>query len=207
MAKKRDTIEAEVIDEPFAPSAANRVRASKLRAMVKAGGILSPEDAAWLADYDEARGRKADERAFGASRGKRTTFTEEEHEAVGEGSAAAEMAAAGAMVREEGRRYDSLISVGITALRHANDMQARMNESMLKRAANLEDAHVEMMRVMTKMWVRNAELEAELVRKTHELEPPADEKKDAITEMAEQMMPFIIAQVTEKLGGGGTGGG
>jgi hypothetical protein len=203
--KKQERDEVEVLErrEPFTATAANRARASKLRGIARAGGSLSPEDAAWLADYDEARGVTADERqAFGASKARKVSYVEEEQEAVGTGGAAAEMAAAGAMVREEGRRYDSLISVGITALRYANDLQTKMVEQLLERNRNLEEAHVQMMQAAGKQHIRSIEAEAELVRLRTMMEDP--EKKDEIAQLAEQFMPFIMA----KLGGaGGSSGG
>ena len=93
-----------------------------MRLALKHGQMLTPEEAAWLADYDNARQVAADARegsSVGASRAHKVSFTEETREAVGEGSSAvAEVAAAGAMVREEGRRYDSLIAVGIQRAPH-----------------------------------------------------------------------------------------
>jgi len=212
MAKKRleDDVEAEVVNtsqDRFAPTASNRARASQLRAKARAGAFLSPEDAAWLADYDEARGEKADQKqAFGASKARRVSYTEEEQEAVGSGSAAAEMAAAGAMAREEGRRYDSLISVGIMALRAANDMQAKMVEALLERNRNLEEAHVSMMQASGKQYIRSVEAEAELVRLKAAM-GEGEEKKDEISQLAEQFLPYIMPLITQKMGGGGNPGG
>jgi hypothetical protein len=200
--RERETIQAEPVDDPTSPNPGNRVRAATLRARQRAGGFLAPEDAAWLADYEEARSRTRDKRddSLGASRARKVSYTEEEQEAVGSGSSAvAEVAAAGAMVREEGRRYDSLISVGITALRTACDMQSKMVEALLERNRDLESAHVSMMQASGKQYIRSVEAEAELVKIKQEM--GGDEKKDAIAEMAEQLLPFILAKMGGPAGG------
>lgn len=195
MSKQTRTVDAVV--EPFAPTATNRKRASQLRAMARAGAMLSPEDAAWLGDYDEARGVKADERSMGASRGRKVSYVEEEHEAMGEGSSAvAEMAAAGSMCREEGRRYDSLLTVGIAALRQAVDTYGKMTTMVLERNKNLEEAHIEMMRACAGEYRNRVEAETDLIRVQRENGlHEQEEKKDGIAEMAEQLLPLIMAQM------------
>jgi hypothetical protein len=183
--------------EPAKP--ADRVRAAKLRAKLRGGLVLNAIDAAWLADYESTRESRADVRAsVGASRARRTTFTEEEQEAIGEGDAGAAAAAAGFMVREEGRRLDSLVSVGITALKEACEIQKGMVKLLLERNRDLESAHVSMMLASGKQYVRGVEAEAEITRMKvlagHEEE---EEKQDPISELAAQLFPLLMA----KLGG------
>jgi hypothetical protein len=196
-----DEEEIEVEEDPHRAVPANRVKAAKLRARIRTGRTLSPEEAAWLADYEAAREDRAEARSpLGASRGRKTTFTEEEHEALGVGGgAAAEAAAAGAMVREEGRRLDSLVAVGITALKEACEIQKGMVKMLLERNRDLESAHVQMMLAAGKLHVRAVENEAELVRMRTLADLENDEEKpDPISELASQILPVII----EKLGGG-----
>lgn len=186
-------------NEPFSPTPSNRVRASQLRAKAKAGAMLSPEDAAWLADYDQARARTADARDskenLGASKGRKISYTEEEQESVGVGdSMVAQTAAAGAMVREEGRRLDSLVTVGIAALRESVEVYKTISTTVLTqildRNKNLEEAHVDMMRAMSKQYLARVEAEGEIARL--EKETGGEEKKDGIAELAEQLMPFFL---------------
>lgn len=180
-----------------------RTRASVLRAKVRAGAILAPEDAAWLADYEDERLRVADERAFGASRGRKESYTLEEHEAVGEGSAAAEMAAAGSMVREEGRRLDSLVSVGISALRLANETYREILSAVMERNQSLEAAHVKMMGIYSSEFMNRVSAESEVERLAKEVEGGGGEdKKDGLTQLADQLLPLILAQ----MGGNGPAG-
>lgn len=210
MAKKRrseDPIETTAkvvatVDDVIPPTPSNRVRASQLRAKIRLGAILSPEDTAWLADYDNDRAKTADSKAaasIGASRARKVSYTEEEAESMGTG-AAAETAAAAAMSREEGRRYDSLISVGITALRQAVDTYAKMCNHMMDRNAQLETSHVAMMDAIRENYLArvSAEGETERALKAAEDAETAGEK-DGIGQLAEQLLPHLL----QSLGGGG----
>jgi hypothetical protein len=187
------------------PSPAQRVRASKLRGRAKAGLPLSPEEAAELHDYESDRAE-----AKGASQSRRVSYTEEESAAIGTGSAAAEAAAAGAMVREEGRRLDSVLTVGITALRTACDQYAKMVETMSRRTEKFEETLVKMMTAQTNLIdrVRESELEridAEInaAAIAAEAEQAGEKGGDAISKMVEELLPVFLA----KLGGkGGEGG-
>lgn len=196
-------IVAEIVEKPapFAPTPANRARASQLRAAIRRGAIPTAADAAWLADYDAERDRVAEGRGSrGASRGRRVSYTEEETEAVGEGSSAvAEMAAAAATSREEGRRLDSLITVGITALREAADMYKSMTSALLERNRDLEAAHVSMVRASSREYLARIEAEGEIARLEKEADP--DGKKDGIERLAEQLLPFLMPALGIKMPG------
>jgi hypothetical protein len=162
--------------------------------------MLPAEDAAWLADYEEERGRVQDR---GASRSHKVAYTEESAEAVGTGPAA-EMAAAGMMSREEGRRYDSLIAVGITALRTATDTYEKMCGQLLQRNQQLEEAHVEMMRAyrMTVLARVKSDAEAEagkIIREAEEKAEATAEDADPITKLAGELLPSLLPLLTDAL--------
>jgi hypothetical protein len=210
MAKKPlppdEVVQAQEVDvDAFASTPANRARAHKLRLQMRANGMLAEADATWLADYEEQRARvQLDQRNRGASRARKVSYTEEEQEAAGEGSAAdsaASAAAMGTMVREEGRRYDSLIGVGITALRTAVDVYGKMCAHMMQRNHDLERAHIDMMEAYREHFLGRVEAEAELevVRRQAE-----EGDKDGLSKLAEQLLPFIAPQL---LGAGPEGDG
>lgn len=118
-------------------SQAERTRAYKLRAKLKAGMVLLPSEEDTLREY-EARTRARGAPDFGASASERVVHVEERHAAVGSGDAAAHAAAAGAMVREEGKRLDALIAqsvtasnLGITAMQRACELYEAMASNML----------------------------------------------------------------------------
>ncbi len=130
--------------EPPAPPAppqqatsADRSKAYKLRAKLKGGLILLPSEEDWLRDY-EAQLRAKGAPDFGASASEKVIHVEERHAAVGTGEAASHAAAAGAMVREEGKRLDALIaqatasmSAGMTAMQRACELHQAMAENLL----------------------------------------------------------------------------
>lgn len=200
--KKSRANEPELIQaepKPFAPTPSNRVRASSLRARLKAGGFLTPEDAAWLSDYEEARARDRDLRngVVGASRSHKVEYSEETAESVGTG-AAAEVAAAAAMSREEGRRYDSLLSVGITALRTAVDTYSKMCNHMLERNRELERSHVQMMDAIREHTIARIDAEAEVAQLAKEAEAGGS---DGIGKLAEQLLPYLLPSLDPLAGG------
>jgi hypothetical protein len=200
MPKKTTTVEPDEVKPP-SPSASERVKASKLRARVRAGFPLSPEEAAELHDYESARAATA----RGASASRKVQYTEEESAAIGEGSAAAEAAAAGAMVRAEGQRLDSVLALSITALRTACDQYAGMVQALIKRTENFESAQVRMMNAQTDLIhrVRNAELDridAEIAAREAESE---EKGGDTISKMAEQLLPMLMPQIMGAMGKGG----
>ncbi len=147
-----DGEESDVVETKAVPPKA-RVRAAKLRARARAGLPLSTDEATELHDYESAR-------SMGASKSgsRRVSYTEEEESAqsVGTGSAA-EMAAAGAMVREEGRRLDSILTVGISALQRSNDVYFQMVQALLKRTENFETSQIKMMTAMREHYLGRIE--------------------------------------------------
>src|SRR5215831_16276827 len=134
---------------PEVVPAADRARAYRLRAKLRKGDALEPEDAGWLGDYEKRTG--AGDASFGASASERTIHVEEKRVAVGTGSAA-EVAAAAALAREEGRRLDYLTKAAIDALvasaaqsREAAALYGLMVKDLLARTKALEEVHLSML--------------------------------------------------------------
>lgn len=102
------------------------------------GGItLLPSEEDWLRAYEAAK-RAAGAPDVGASASEKIVHVEERHAAMGTGEAAAHAAAAGAMIREEGKRLDVLIaqataamSAGMTSMQRACELHQAMAENML----------------------------------------------------------------------------
>jgi len=194
-----ETIEAGQVEvDPFAPTAANRVRAATLRVRLRSGKVLDEADAVWLAQYEDARAdvKESRQQARGASRAHKVSFTEEEQEAASEGDTAGAAVAAGFMAREEGRRLDSLVSVGMTAMKAAFDMSMQVCGQMAARNLQLERAHVHMMEAYREHFLGRVEAEAEneILRKAKEM--AENEDKDGLTQLAEQLLPLIMPQLT-----------
>jgi hypothetical protein len=174
--------------DPENPS--SRARASYIRRKVKAGSA-KPEEIAWLGEFEQ----KKEPGSRGASAHRRVTFTEEESAATGEGDATvAQVAAAAAMVREEGRREDSLADKGMQAFERANIWLEKLLAFAFQRMQVLEDSHLEMWSKHRDSRIREVDAEIELNKALAE----QDGKPDAITELATQLGPVLIAQ----LGGG-----
>lgn len=205
LTKQREPLTPEIVDrddegndgddpDPLAGTASNRSKATKLRAKARAGAVLTPEEAAWLGDYEAARERVGND-SMGASRGRRIHYTEEENESVGVGSSAvAEMASAGAMSREEGRRYDYLMTIGMTALERSNKAWEKMVETLLERNGQLEHAHVEMMHASAGEYMRRIKTEAAIEQMKTNIEA-GEEKPDMLSQIVEMLAPMMIAKL------------
>ena len=94
------------------------------------------------------------------------------------------------MVRDEGRRHDSLLTIGIEALRSAGDPYGKMAELMMRRNEQLEKAHVEMMQSIRTHFLARVEAEGEADRLAKEAE--GGEEKDGIGKLAEQLLPYFL---------------
>ena len=184
--------------ERFAGTPANKTRASKLRAKL---GVetLDEDDAEWLAGYESERARVAEEKrsrgARAASRTRRTSYEEEEHEAVGEGEAASMAVAAGFQAREEGRRLDSLVGVGMTALKTAFDMSMTVCRQMADRNLQLERAHVDMMAAYRQHFLGRVEAEVENINLQNALDKAESGDKDGLAQIAEMLLPLIMPKL------------
>jgi hypothetical protein len=177
-------------NDPENPS--SRARASYIRKKVKAG-TAKPEEIAWLGEFE---GKKS-EGSRGASAHRKVTFTEEESAAMGEGDATvAQVAAAAAMVREEGRREDSLADKGMAAFERANAWLEKLVGFAMARMQVLEDAHLEMWAKHRDSRIREVDAEIELMKA--EAANEADDKPDQITAMAQELLPELLKQMKSR---------
>lgn len=179
------------------PTASERVKASKIRAQIKTGQQINSDDAAWFADYVQAREDTA--KARGASQSRKVTYSEEEASAVGEGDGVAAAAAAGAMVKEEGQRLDSIISLSMASMKEANELLMTMTRSMMKRTEHFEITLVNMMNAQANLVTAHREnalraVDAEI--RAMEAEKGAGE--DGLSKLATELLPLLI----EQMGGG-----
>lgn len=156
---------------------AHRQRAYRLRARTKKGETLEPDDVGFLAAYEAAQAR-------GASASRKVTYSEEEHAAVGTGSAA-EIAAAGMLAREEGRRIDYLATVGIKALVEACGMYRDMTQQLLERTMHQDQVHMEILGTAREHFIHRTEAEVALMKSEAERQ---DEQG------VEQQLGAILAQ-------------
>lgn len=141
MAKPPSNVTPPAPPSPPNASTGDRSKAYKLRAKLAAGGILMPSEEEWLRDYEarrRAKGAAAGGPDFGVAASEEVTHTEKRQIAMGTGDAAAHAVAAGAMVREEGKRLDTLIaqataamSAGMTAMQRACELHEAMAENIL----------------------------------------------------------------------------
>jgi len=138
----------------------NRSKAYKLRARLRKNEQLSPEEIAWLDDYERAQRAGA---SVGASASERVVHIEERAAALGTGTAA-EVAAAAALSREEGRRVDYLIHAGMDCLVNACKLHETMTRTMLERLGQLEDVHLAMLGSVREHYIARTEAEAESIK-------------------------------------------
>jgi hypothetical protein len=138
----------------------------RIRAKVRVHAPVSPEDAGWLGDYERAGAERRGEN-FGASKSgsRKVSYVEEEHQAaaVGTGSAA-EMAAAAGMVREEGRRLDSIVDRGIGALERACNAWEKMTAALLKERQADAVTHRALLESLRSHFLARAEAEGQLIK-------------------------------------------
>jgi hypothetical protein len=175
---------------------ADRARAVRLRTKVKAGVVIEPTEAAWLSDYEEAMTEKRESR--GASAARSVKYEETESASVGVGESAAAVAAAAAMVREEGRREDSLEKLKQDGLTRAFDMCMRMCEGMMKRTEALERVHVTLLTSWRDNFLSRTELEAEQIVTEAERQAEAvakEEGGDSMSKLADTLLPMLMAKM------------
>jgi hypothetical protein len=179
------------------PPNASRTKASKLRKALKAGATVSEVDQLWLADYDEKTGASGNAGSYGRSASskkvKRTEEIEEKTAAEGTGTAAAHAAGMVLMTREEGRQLDSILKIGIEALKSAVDTYAKATEDMRKDRIEDRKATRELMQSVRDAYVGQAQAEADLVEA--QAERVAEEKtKDDPTQA------IVLSLIAKQLG-------
>ena len=176
-----------------AKNAGDAAKAFRLRKLRSAGKVLKPIDALWLSDFEEEQQRDPNRRnktkSYGASAsGKRVRLEIDEHaEAVGTGTAASEAATAALMVKEEGRRLDSLTVNAVSALQAAVATYKEICLSLKDRQEIIEKTHVEMLLAWRSEFLARTEIEGELREKDN----TGDEK---------EMQSIVLAMVAQKMG-------
>lgn len=177
----------------------SRARAYRLRARLRKGDTLEVEDAVWLGDYEKQTNAAND---FGASASERTIHVEEKRMAVGTG-AAAEVAAAAAMAREEGRRLDYLTKAAIDALvegrqvlvaaatqsREAAAVYGLMVKDLLSRTKALEEVHLSMLDSVREQYLARTQAEVDAVKAEN-----AENKESSGTHLERMLEAFLVGQ-------------
>jgi hypothetical protein len=178
----------------------NRTKAARIRRKVAAGDQATPEEIAWLDEYEQAQ-RKTGSSSRAASRSSKLVHIEESNESAaeshGEGTTAY-VAASAAMVREEGRRLDFLASAGLNAMNMAFGRVLEMNKQLLERNEALETAHVDLMNAVTKGHLDLTAAEIENMRTQHEAEQAGDQ--GGVNGMVQQLLPALLQEMTARLG-------
>jgi hypothetical protein len=157
----------------------------RLRAKVRVHAPVSPEDAAWLGDYErEGADRRGESSGTSRAASRKVSYTEEETaaEAYGTGSAAA-VAAAAALSREEGRRLDSIIDRGISALQRACDAWEKMTGALLKERQADAQTHRALLESLRSHFLARSEAEGALIKAEAE-QAAAASNENSIEDMA-----------------------
>lgn len=196
MGQNDDNEEAEVLPPsrpvPKAPRAAQIARAYRLRQKIRAHEVLTPEDVAWLAAFEQSTQVNA-----GRSASRKVSYTEEEASAEGVGNAA-EAAAAATYAREEGRREDNLARIGIEALVRSNEDMRGVMALILQRNAALETVHLDMLSTVREQFVARTQAEVDLMRTQAEGEIEAAKQGDSIGAMAAELLPALLKGMQAK---------
>jgi len=138
-----------------------RTKAARLRKKAREGREVTPEEIAWLEDYDRAQQQGAPT-SFGASASERIINIEERNQSVGTG-AAAEVAAAAALAREEGRRLDYLLTASVNALMKAVETYEKVTTTLLERTQVLEDVHMGMLETVRNQYIARTQAEVDAI--------------------------------------------
>lgn len=197
-----------MIESGKPPTTGQRNKAAKLRRLVNNHESVETDDLAWLLDYERkeqerfGRVESAAARAGvkGASRRRKVTHVEEEEERAGTGEAAIAAVAAAAETREEGRRLDTLIGLGHQALLGAVEAYKSMTAQVLERNHQLERAQIRMMDTVRLHFLARVDAEGQAEDLARELEQrPEEEKRDALSRMADELLPMLMPAIAEKL--------
>jgi hypothetical protein len=111
------------------------------------------------------------------------SYTEEETAAAAEGTGDAAAIAAGAMVaRAEGERLDSILKIGVNALKEAVEAYKAMCGSLLAERQADAATHRVLLESLRAHFLDRAEAEAELIRQQAEYEAAATKEVEGGTE-------------------------
>jgi hypothetical protein len=187
------------------PSTGQRNRAARLRHAVDQHETVTPDDLAWLLDYEQKQQARMDKirnaaTSAGGTKKRKVMHVEEEEERVGIGDAAIAAAAAAAESREEGRRLDTLLSLGHQAMLGAVDAYKSMAAQLLQRNHELERAHVRMMETIRVHYLARVDAEGAAAELERELDAkPEEEKKGALEKMADELLPVLLPAIMSNI--------
>lgn len=176
---------------------ADRSRAARIRLKLKQYMEVAPEDLAWLEAY-EARTKGADMGASVAA-SREVTYTERETAAAAVGTGAAAETAAGAamLVREEGKRLDTILSLGMNCLVRSVETYERMVKQLL--AEREQDAKLQrtLLESVRTHYVARAEAEADLIHA--EAEAAADHQGDGQNGAEKMFVRALVDRFVPKI--------
>lgn len=154
-------------------------RAGRIRLRLKAKQRVSTADLTWLTEYEKTRGNNGhgnNGNAHGrsAQKSRRVSYTEEETQAAAEGTgSAADIAAAALATRAEGERLDSILKIGVNALKEAVEAYKSMAAALLEERQADAQTHRALLESLRTHFLERTEAEAELIRVQAENEAAA----------------------------------
>lgn len=161
-------------------TAADRSKAYRLRMALKAGQPIDNDDDAWLDDYTaKANAGTSPNRATKSSR----VMHFEETDACAEGESASTALAAGWQAREEGRRYDALLNVGISAMKDACLMYHQMCKDLLARTAQLEKAQLDLTTSLSEQFLARTKAEGDSLLAMRKADMDSQDYKHALASL------------------------
>ena len=152
-------------------SGADRVRAARVRKLLKEGEDISDDDEAFFENYIGEpvdawivkNGLDVEEYARGRSQSASRTVHIEEKAASAEGDHLHPEAYA-AVARSEGLRADTLLRISADAMVRVNEQHAALCNIMLQRLIAVENAHVGMMEAVRDSYLQRTEAEANAIK-------------------------------------------
>jgi len=191
---------------------AERSKANRIRLKVKQFQELTPDETAWIEAYEARTKGAAAAPDVGASQAatRKVSYVEEETAAssVGTGSAAetAAAAATGAalVVREEGKRLDSVLALAMNIMTRSVDTYEKMVKQMLserEQDGKLQRSLLETVRIQ---YIARAEAEAELIHA--DAEHAAEKHENNEGGLENIAIRALIDRFTPETGGGSPSG-
>jgi hypothetical protein len=179
----------------------------RIRARLKMRQRVSPADVAWLQTYDATRGNDGNgtpgNKSHGrsAQKSRRVSYTEEETAAAAEGIGdAASIAAAAIATRAEGERLDSILKIGVNALKEAVDAYKSMAAALLEERQADAITHRSLLESIRTHFLERTEAEAELIRTQAENDAAAaaaENGESAIERLATEMLAKRVLAATD----------
>ena len=171
---------------------AERSKANRIRLKAKQFQELTTDEKLWIEAYEARTKGGAAAQDVGASQAasRKVTFTEEETAAtsVGTGDAAATAASAamGAalVVREEGKRLDSVLALAMNIMSRAVDTYEKMARQMLSEREQDGKLQRTLLETVRTQYLARAEAEAELIQAEAEHQAEAQSNDGGLENVA-----------------------